>query len=173
MKKNLGKYEYLALETKMVLHQFCHLLERNDNNLTCGVYLYDEGENRLWNGATPNIPVHFNEYTNGMSTINDIQNGEDTPIYVKGSVVVGDIERGEDITTLNHKRYMLKSGFKSYTLLPINYQGQPIGHSAMFFNHKRVFTEKEIKIFSIYNRIIEEKLIGINDYLISTYKTSK
>jgi uncharacterized membrane protein YfhO len=169
----IGENEYLAIETKMMLKQFCLLLERKYKDLICGVYLHDENKNTLWNASTPNIPAGYNEYTNGMSTKLDIEDGDIVPVYVKDSLAVKDVERAEDITSLNHKRGLLENGLQSFCCSPLHYKGSMIGHTVAFSKSKRMFTMEEMALFLQYNKLIEEKLARIKDNLISTISLAK
>jgi hypothetical protein len=169
----IGEHELVSLETKTMLTQFCLLMEKNFDDLHCGVYVFDDKEKKLWNGATPTIPEGYNEYTNGLSVINDIKEGDNAPVYVKNTVAVGDVERGEDITSLNHKRDVLGNGLQSFCCSPLEHNGKMIGHSVMFSPNKRIYTAQEIRLFAQYNKLIEERLIDMKEQLITFIKNSK
>lgn len=170
-KEIIGPDELLAIETKFSLGYFCQLVERYYKNTSCGVYLFDDHEKKLWNGATPNVPCDYNEYSHGLSAINDIKDGETIPIYTKGALAVGDIARGEDVTSLNHKKAVLRNGFNAYMTSPLNYKGKVIGHSLLLFKEKKTFTQTEIERFSRLSGMIEENLVITKNQLLSIIKS--
>lgn len=167
----IGADEFLAFETKFSLSHFCQLVERYDKNTSCGIYLYDENEKKLWNGATPNVPSDYNEYSHGLSAIHDIKDGEEIPIYTKGALAVGNIERGEDIVSLNHKEALLRNGFNAYMTSPLNYKGKVIGHSLLLYKEKKIFTQLEIERFAKLSGMIEENLVITKNQLLTIVKS--
>ncbi|WP_050181043.1 hypothetical protein [Domibacillus robiginosus] len=169
----IGEYELVAFQTKYMLSQFTSLMERNFQNLDCGIYIHDENELKLWNGSTASVSAGYNEYSSGLSTENDILDGDKVPVYMKEIVSISDVERGEDITSLNHKKDLLKNGYRSVCCSPLTYKQHTIGHSVMFSTTKRIFTANEIKMFSMYNTLIEEKLAEIKNHLIPFIKSAK
>lgn len=169
----IGEHELVAFQTKFMLSQFTLLMERNFTELSCGIYIHDENEMKLWNGATANVSEGYNEYSSGLSTENDILEGDEIPVYMKEIVAIPDLERGEDITSLNHKKDLLKNGYQSVCCSPLNYHDHVIGHSVMYSKTKRIFTLNEINMFSMYNTLIEEKLGEIKNHLIPIIKQAK
>jgi hypothetical protein len=169
----ISENEFMAFQTKFMLSQFSSLMERNFKNLNCAIYIYDEKDMRLWNGATSSIAEGYNEYTNGLSVENDIVPGDDVPIYVKGTVNIPDVERGVDITSLNHKEALLRNGYHALCLSPLNHGGHMIGCSVMFSKQVRTFTVHEMELFVRYNKLIEGKLVEMKNQLLSTIKNSK
>lgn len=169
----IGEHELVAFQTKFMLRQYTSLMEHNFTELNCGIYIHDENEMKLWNGATANVSEGYNEYSSGLSTKNDVLEGDEIPVYMKEIVAIPDLERGEDITSLNHKKDLLKNGYHSVCCSPLNYHGHVIGHSVMFSKTKRIFTLNEINMFSMYNTLIEEKLAEIKNHLIPIIKQAK
>lgn len=169
----IGETEYLTLETKILLTRFCLLLERKYPDLMCGVYLYDMEDNKMWNGAVPNIPNGYSDYSNGVSVEDDIQTGEIIPAQMKTVLAVHDIEKAEDLTSLNHKSDLIKNGIYAYCATPLTYNGSLIGHTALFSDHKRKFSNKELVQYTLYNRLIEENLVQRKDQLLRVIKKTK
>jgi hypothetical protein len=168
----IGEAEFVTMETKALMNQFCFLMERKFPELACGVYLFDKEENKLWNGAVPNIPRGYSEYSNGITVKGDIEDGEEIPVYIKGILAVSDVDRAEDITSLNHKKDIMKNSLHAYCASPLSYNGHPIGHTVMFSTNKRVFSEAELNQFSLYNRFIEERLYQKKKQLLKFIKES-
>ncbi|MCA1029568.1 hypothetical protein LCL95_00820 [Bacillus timonensis] len=168
----IGEVEYLTIETKVLLNRFCLLMEQKFSDLYCGVYLYDEQENKIWNGAVPHLPEGYNEYSNGCSVENDIVEGEEIPVSIQDILAVSDVERAEDITSLNHKKDILKHGLHAFCTSPLSYSGQSLGHTVMFSKQKRPFTNDELIQFSLYNRFIEEQLFKRKEQLLDVIKKS-
>jgi hypothetical protein len=169
----IGEQEFLAIQTKFMLNKFTEIMERNFTDLTCGIYLYEEKEKTLWNGASPSVASAYNEYTNGLVVKDDIVQGDEIPVYVKGSIAIPDLEKGEDLTSLNHKKDLLKSGYKSICLIPLEHNGHTIGHTTMFSKEIRTYTTEEMNAFAEYNKLIEGKLMEIKNLLITTIKNTK
>ncbi|MBM7691198.1 hypothetical protein JOC77_000603 [Peribacillus deserti] len=166
----ISENDLMALNIKFKLSQFTSLMEHNFTGLKCGIYLYDEDEKRLWNGATSRVSNHYNEYSNGLSAVNDIAQGDDIPLYVKGIIPIPDVARGEDIISLNHKADLLKSGYHSICCSPVKHGNVMIGHTVMFSEKIKTFTIKEMRMFSRYNHLIEGKLMHMKHELISLIK---
>ncbi|WML49538.1 hypothetical protein RCG23_06000 [Neobacillus sp. PS3-34] len=169
-KKIISEAEFMAMETKMLLNRFTLLMEHQFNDLNCGVYLYDEKEKKLWNGSSSRVEPLYNEYSHGLSVINDIPDGDDIPIYGKGVIAITNVEKGEDIISLNHKRDLLKSSYKSICCCPLQYNDKMIGHTVLFSKEIREFTPDDLNSFNRYNELIEEKLAKMKAHLLSVIK---
>ncbi|MCI2257005.1 GAF domain-containing protein [Domibacillus sp. PGB-M46] len=169
----IGEDELAALQTKFMLNQFISLMEHHFKELSCGIYIHDENEKKMWNGAVKNVSPGYNEYSRGLSTVNDILDGDEIPVYSKHIVAIPDLERGEDITSLNHKKELLKNGYQAVCCSPLTYRGHIIGHSVMYSESKRIFTAEEINMFSMYMTLIEEKLAEIKNHLLPILKNAK
>jgi hypothetical protein len=172
-KEIISENELMALQTKSMLGQFSSLMERNFQELSCGLYLYDEKEMKLWNASTSSVNEGYNEYTQGLIVENDIIAGDEVPVYVKGTVNIPNVERGEDITSLNHKRDLLKHGYRSLCLSPLNHNGHMIGCTVMYSKQIRTFTVSEMAQFVQFNKLIEEKLVEMKNQLLTAIKNSK
>ncbi|WEG10970.1 hypothetical protein PU629_12360 [Pullulanibacillus sp. KACC 23026] len=166
----IGESEYLALETKIVLKRFCLLMEQKFNGLMHGVYLYDHKTNKVWNASVPNIPTGYNEYSNGASVEEDIQIGEHVPEQMKSILAVPDVDRAEDLTSLNHKKDLMKNGIYAYCSAPLSCNGSVIGHTAMFSKMKRDFSDKDLVQYNMCNQLIVENLLLKKEQLIRVFK---
>ncbi|ALC91258.1 hypothetical protein AM500_16760 [Bacillus sp. FJAT-18017] len=166
----IGESEYIAFQTKFMLNDFTGIMERKFKDLSCGIYLYDEKDQKLWNGATSTINPAYNEYTNGLKVSNDIAEGDDLPLYIKNSIAIPNLDRGEDIISLNHKKDLIKSGYNAFCLVPLEHNGIRIGHTALLSKRVRDFTMKEITLVSEYNTLIEGKLAEIKNLLLTKLK---
>jgi GAF domain-containing protein len=166
----IGRKELLSLETIMSLSQYCLSIEEKLNGLLCVVYLYEEDEKRLWLGAGPSIPDGYKEYSHGLDVKLDIRGGAEEPIYIRNTLIVSNVEHGQDIVTLNHKKELMADGFKSYCSTPLEYQGKMIGHTVLFSDHLRDFSDYEINMFQEHRNQIEKKLSQIKDDMIFILK---
>jgi GAF domain-containing protein len=166
----IGRQELGALETRMSLSHYCMAMEEKLNGLLCGVYLFEEDEKRLWFGAGPSIPDGYKEYSNGLDVNLDIPGGAEEPIYIRNTLIVTNVERGEDIVTLNHKKELMADGFKSYCSTPLEYQGNMIGHTVLFSDQLRDFSDYEINMFQDHRNQIEKRLFQIKDEMIFILK---
>ncbi|NHN34965.1 GAF domain-containing protein [Paenibacillus agricola] len=166
----IGMQELLSIETRMSLSHYCMAMEEKLNGLLCVVYLYEEDEKRLWIGAGPSIPDGYKEYSHGLNVNMDIPGGAKDPIYIKNTLIVSNVERAQDIVTLNHKKKMMVDGFKSYCCSPLEYQGKLIGHTVLFSEQLRDFSDYEINMFQDHRNQIEKKLSQIKDDMIFILK---
>jgi GAF domain-containing protein len=166
----IERQELLSLETRMSLSQYCLAMEEKLKGLLCVVYLYEEDEKRLWLGAGPSIPDAYKEYSHGLDVKMDIPGGAEEPIYIRNTLIVSNVEHGQDIVTLNHKKEMTADGFKSYCCTPLEYQGKMIGHTVLFSDQLRDFSDYEINMFQDHRNQIEKRLSQIKDEMIFILK---
>jgi GAF domain-containing protein len=166
----IGRKELLSLETIMSLSQYCLSIEEKLNGLLCGVYLFEEDEKRLWVGAAPSVQNGYREYSHGLDVKLDISGGAEEPIYIKNTYIVSNVERSEDIVTLNHKKALMADGFKSYCSTPLEYQGNMIGHTVLFSDQLRNFSDYEINMLQDQRNQIEKRLSQIKDEMIFILK---
>lgn len=166
----ISEADFVAMETKMMLHRCTRLLEHHVKGIDCGIYLFDEKEQKLWNASISKVSQHYNDYSQGLSTVNDIQDGDDIPVYGKEIVAISNVEKGEDIVSLNHKTDLLKAGYKAVCCIPIQYNDKMVGHTVVFSENIREFTIHEINMFSKGNEMIEEQLARVKSHLLSVIK---
>lgn len=166
----ISEVDLMAMETKMMLNRCTNILEHRIKGIDCGIYLFDEKDQNLWNGSTSNVAQHYNEYSHGLSAINDIQDGDKIPVYGKKVIAVSNVEKGEDIVSLNHKRDLLKAGYQALCCIPIQYNDKMVGHTVVFSKDVREFTIHEINMFKRGNEMIEEQLARVKSHLLSVIK---
>ncbi|MDB5052827.1 MAG: hypothetical protein JWM44_877 [Bacilli bacterium] len=92
------------------------------------------------------------------------------PIYIRNTYTVSNIERSEDIVTLNHMKALKADGFKSYCSTPLEYQGNMIGHTVLFSDQLRDFSDNEINMLQDQRHQIEKRLSQIKDEVIFILK---
>lgn len=168
----INESDFMAMETKMILNRFTMLMEKQFKGLDCGIYLYDEKEKKLWNGSTRSVAASYNEYSHGLSAVNDFNDGDEIPIYLKKVVAISDVEKSEDIVSLNHKKDLLKSRYKALCCSPLQYNEKMIGHTVLFSKKKKEFTDAEIYLYNRYNQLIEEQLAKVKAHILSIIKSN-
>lgn len=168
----INELDFMAMETKIILNRFTMLMMKQFKGLDCGIYLFDEKEKKVWNGSTSSVAASYNEYSHGLSIENDIKEGDDIPIYLKRILAVSDVDKSEDIVSLNHKKDVLKAGYKAFCCSPLQYNEKMIGHTVLFSKIKKEFTDREIYLYHRYNELIEEQLANVKAHILSIIKAN-
>lgn len=162
----ISKQEFFSIETKILLHRFCDLMERKFQGLLCAIYIYDENEKRLWNAAGRNVPQGYNEYTHGKEVEVDIQKGNELPVYLIKPRPIHDVERTEKIIP-RHQEEIIRNGIRAFCCIPLLFEKKTIGHMVMYSKEKRIFTMEELTLFTQFTHLIGEQLVQTKGQLIS------
>ncbi|HZG76536.1 MAG TPA: GAF domain-containing protein [Paenibacillus sp.] len=147
-RERIGAEHYFYMETKLALNRLCLSAEQlfPHRDVAVGVYFYERDRQRLWLGAAPHVPEHYNEYSQGLSVQSDVKLGE-TPDYVQRFLSIPDVRRSGHIVADNHRRDLLKANLLSFFCVPILHEGQPIGHANFFSTRPRNWSVREGLLF--------------------------
>jgi GAF domain-containing protein len=157
--ERIGAEHYWFMETKLALNRLCLSAEGlfPYRDVAVGVYFYERDRQRLWLGAAPHVPEHYNEYSQGLSVQADVKLGE-TPDYVQRFLSIPDVRRSEHIVADNHRRDLLKAKLLSFFCVPIVHEGQPIGHANFFAYRPRRWSFREGLLFQHRLSAFERRL---------------
>lgn len=169
---NLGMINGLEkkmIETKILLNRICYQIEAELKE-SCGlefiasVYFYDDRENRIYLGASPNGITGWNEAIESLIIIpgpNVASCG--TALYLKEPVIVSDTytdKKWEHFQGIA-RRFEIRTDWS----VPFFYEGKPTGTFVLIAKEINRLSQKALELVTRKARELEDKLAGIQEDL--------
>jgi PAS domain-containing protein len=161
--------ERKMIETKILLNKICYEIEAELKESCClefiaSVYFFDDFENRLYLGASPNGIPGWNEAIESLDIIpgpNVASCG--TSLYMKEPVIVSDTYtdvKWESFQWLARK-YQIRTDWS----VPFFYKGKSIGTFVLIAKEINQLSQKALELVTSKARELEEKLAEIQEDL--------
>ena len=169
----IGLEHYIYMETKLRLNRICATTEKNfgGEDVSLGIYLFDQKEKRLWVGADPNVPGHYREYANGLCVASDITDEDGIPEYARQIVSIPDVDSSEHLVSLNHRRDLLKANIRAFCTTPLVIGDAVIGHANLYSPSARQWTNRDHLLLRRQVSAIEHRLLEVKERFIQAAAT--
>ena len=149
----ISQSEYLFYQTKFAVHHTTSSIEKVFLGGHCGIYVFDEVEQCVWNVFTNSMSNEFNVWINGLTV-------EENPVCLINNqyLFVQDIFLDTPDLPKKYREILLKFGYRSLLIHPLMHNNQVQGYSVLFFKELRILTDKELSYFITQSNFLVEKL---------------
>lgn len=164
----ISQSEYLFYQTKFTIQHTTASLEKVFLDGHCGVYVYDDVEQCIWNIFSNSMSNEFNIWTNGLFI-------EETAVCSIHNEYLFDQNILLDTTDLpkKYREILLKFGYRSLLIYPLMHNIQVQGFSVLLFKELRILNDKELPYFITQSNFLVEKLYSYRSHLVNVIRNDE
>ena len=164
----ISQSEYLFYQTKFTVQRTISTIESVFPGGHCGIYVYDDMDQCVWNVFSNSMSNEFNIWTNGLSI-------EETSVCSIHNEYLFDQNILLDTTDLpkKYREILLKFGYRSLLVHPLMHNNQVQGFSILLFKELRKLNDKELPYFITQSNFLVEKLYSYRSHQMSVIRNDE
>ena len=164
----ISQSEYLFYQTKFTVQRTISSIESVFRGGHCGIYVYDDVEQCVWNVFSNSMSNEVNVCVNGLVL-------EVKSICSKNNeyLFINDISLDTTDLPKKYREILLKFGYRSLLIHPLVHNNQVQGFSVLLFNELRILNDKELPYFITQSNFLMEKLYSYRSHFVNVIRNDE
>lgn len=164
----ISQSEYLFYQIKFTIQHTTASIEKAFLGGHCGIYVYDDVEQCVWNVFSNSMSNEFNVWTNGLSV------EENSVCFIHNKYLyIQDISLDTLDLPKKYREILLKFGYRSLLIHPLMHNNQVQGYSVLLFKELRILNDKELPYFITQSNFLVEKLYSYRSHLMNVIRNDE
>ncbi|WP_394188776.1 hypothetical protein [Paenisporosarcina quisquiliarum] len=164
----ISQSEYLFYKTKFTVQHTTSSIENVILDCQCGIYIYDDMDQCLWNVFSNSMSNEFNVWVKGLTV-------EENPVCLINAeyLFIQDIFLDTPDLPRKYREILLKFGYRSLLLHPLMHNNQVQGYSVLLFKDLRILNDKELHYFITQSNFLVKKLYSYRSHLMKVIRNDE
>jgi hypothetical protein len=164
----ISQSEYLFYQTKFIIQHTTSSIEKVFLGGHCGIYVYDDVEQCIWNVFSNSMSNEFNGWINGLSI------EENSVCFIHNEYLFNqNILLDTPDLPKKYREILLKFGYRSLLIHPLMHNNQVQGYSVLLFKEQRILNDIELPYFITQSNFLVEKLYSYRSHFMNVIRNDE